>query len=306
MFHMMNEARIGVGLGASSLAYAGYLNALEYTRDRPQGRHPDQRDPTSEPVAIIDHADVRRMLLLQKCYAEGGLALGIYCARVFDDVVVAKAEGRTGEAVEMEKLLDLLTPVAKAWPSEFGLEANKLAIQCLGGYGYTRDYPVERLYRDNRLNPIHEGTNGIQGLDLLGRKVVRDGGETLKTFLGMVGETAASARERGGEFIELADSIDAACATVIETSMALGGAAMEGKVRLFLANSSEYLEMFGHLVVGWLWLRMALAAGDDDFGKGKRHAARFFFRYELPKIGRKAALLQSLDDTTLTMDPDWF
>ncbi len=306
MFHMMNEARIGVGLGASSLAYAGYLNALEYTRERPQGRHPDQRDPSSEPVAIIEHADVKRMLLLQKCYAEGGLALGIYCARVFDDIVVAKSEGRDEDAARLESLLDLLTPVAKAWPSEFGLEANKLAIQCLGGYGYTRDYPVERLYRDNRLNPIHEGTNGIQGLDLLGRKVVRDGGQTLRAFLEMVAETATEARERGGDFEELADRLDGASKTVVETSMVLGGAAMEGEVRLFLANSSEYLEMFGHLVVGWLWLRMALAAPEDDFGAGKRHAAKFFFRYEMPKIGRKADLLKSLDDTTITMSTDWF
>jgi butyryl-CoA dehydrogenase len=304
MFHMMNEARIGVGLGASSLAYAGYLHALEYTRERPQGRHPDQRDPSTEPVPIIEHADVRRMLLLQKCYAEGGLALGIYCARIFDDIVVARKEGRTDDADRLERLLDLLTPVAKAWPSEFGLEANKLAIQCLGGYGYTRDYPVERLYRDNRLNPIHEGTNGIQGLDLLGRKVVRDGGETLRAFLAMVSETSSEARTAGLD--EFADRLDHASETVIKTSMTLGGAAMQGNVRLFLANSSEYLEMFGHLVVGWLWLRMAMAAGDDDFGRGKRHAAQFFFRYEMPKIDRKAALLQTLDDTTLTMDPAWF
>ncbi len=180
MFHMMNEARIGVGLGATALGIAGYRYSLDYARTRQQGRPASNKDPVSKPVAIIEHADVRRMLLAQKAYVEGGLALGLYCARLVDEL---EAAPDSKEAEETRLLLEILTPIAKAWPSEWCLEANKLAIQVLGGYGYTRDYPVERYYRDNRLNPIHEGTNGIQALDLLGRKVTMQNGAALRLLL---------------------------------------------------------------------------------------------------------------------------
>ncbi len=177
MFHMMNEARIGIGLGAVALGYTGYLESLEYARNRPQGRPVDARDPVAAPVAIIEHADVRRMLLAQKAYVEAGLALSLYCARLVDErntAPDATARRRAG------LLLDLLTPIAKSWPSQWCLAANDLAIQVLGGSGYTRDFPVEQLYRDNRLNPIHEGTHGIQALDLLGRRVALVGGRGLR------------------------------------------------------------------------------------------------------------------------------
>ena len=178
MFHMMNEARTGVGLGATMTGYAGYRVSLGYARDRLQGRHPDQRDPSQPPVPIVEHADVRRMLLMQKVYVEGGLALGMYCARLIDELATAE---NPEERERLDDLLQILTPIAKAWPSEHGPRANDLAIQVLGGAGYTRDWPVERYYRDNRLNPIHEGTNGIQGLDLLGRKVTMHQGRAFST-----------------------------------------------------------------------------------------------------------------------------
>ena len=176
MFHMMNEARIGVGLGATMLGYTGYLHALDYARNRPQGRHPGAKNPEAPQVPIIEHADVRRMLLAQKAYVEGALALNLYCARLVDEQKTADSEAAR---VEAGQLLDMLTPIAKSWPSQWCLEANSLAIQVHGGYGYTRDYPVEQFYRDNRLNPIHEGTHGIQGLDLLGRKVTQQDGAGL-------------------------------------------------------------------------------------------------------------------------------
>lgn len=163
MFHMMNEARLGVGMGAVALGYTGYLKSLQYARERPQGRL--VKDPASPQVPIIEHADVKRMLLAQKAYVEGALGLALYCAKLADE--------------EDTALLDILTPIAKSWPSQWCLEANSLAIQVHGGYGYTREYDVEQHYRDNRLNPIHEGTHGIQSLDLLGRKVTQNGGASL-------------------------------------------------------------------------------------------------------------------------------
>jgi butyryl-CoA dehydrogenase len=203
MFHMMNEARVGVGLGATCLGYTGYLHALDYAKGRPQGRPVNAKDPASPQVPIISHPDVRRMLLAQKAYVEGALALNLYCGRLLD-------EERTGETEQDRTrstlLLDVLTPIAKSWPSQWCLEANSLAIQVLGGYGYTREYPVEQFYRDNRLNPIHEGTHGIQGLDLLGRKVVMQGGAGLQLLVETMAATTDRATAAGGELAELAGS----------------------------------------------------------------------------------------------------
>jgi len=146
MFQMMNEARIGVGMGAVMLGYAGYLYSLEYARERPQGRLPDSKDPSTAPVSIIQHADIKRMLLTQKAYVEGAFDLGLFAARLFDDTTTLATDVERKHAHE---LLDLLTPIVKSWPSEFCLKANELAIQILGGHGYTREYPVEQYYRDN-------------------------------------------------------------------------------------------------------------------------------------------------------------
>ncbi|GAC1622819.1 MAG: acyl-CoA dehydrogenase [Nevskia sp.] len=306
MFHMMNEARIGVGLGATMLGYAGYRYSLDYAKTRLQGRLPSNRDPASKPVAIIEHTDVRRMLLAQKAYVEGGLALGLYCATLVDELAVASDAARREE---LGLLLEILTPIAKAWPSEWGLEANKLAIQVLGGYGYTRDYPVERLYRDNRLNPIHEGTNGIQALDLLGRKVTMKNGAAFRRLVAQMQATAARASavpslsEQGVEF-------SAALARATVTTQALAQVAADGRPDLFLANAAAYLDLLGHTVIAWMWLRQALVAqaalalatgADADFYAGKLAACRYFFRYELPKTRVQAELLQRFDDTVLNL-----
>lgn len=300
MFHMMNEARIGVGFLAISLGYAGYLQSVEYAATRTQGRAADVKDPTSAPVPIDRHADVRRMLLAQKAYVEGAMALGLYCAKLFDDQETADGEDASRAAL----LLDTLTPIVKSWPSQWCLEANSLAIQVHGGYGYTRDYDVEQFYRDNRLNPIHEGTHGIQGLDLLGRKVTMNGGAGLALLAETVRATITSAEAVGGAAAEYGAQLGAVLDRVVTTTMTLWGS---GDPAVALANSSIYLEAFGHMVVAWMWLEQLLAADgkDGDFYDGKRAAARYFFRYELPRTGPQLDLLGSLDRTTLDLDPAW-
>jgi len=299
MFHMMNEARIGVGMGAAVLGYTGYLHALDYARTRTQGRPASAKDPAAPPVPIIEHADVRRMLLAAKSYAEGGLALGLYCARLVDEEQTAETEDERARA---HLLLEMLTPIAKAWPSQWGPVADDLAIQVHGGYGYTRDYPVEQFYRDNRLNPIHEGTQGIQALDLLGRKVVMQGG----AGLALLGETitATTARAAATEWASFAADLDAAVARLDAVTATLWGA---GDADVTLANAHVYLEAAGHVAVAWLWLEQALACGNSagDFHDGKRQAARYFHRWELPKVHVQFELLASLDRTVLDTPPAW-
>jgi alkylation response protein AidB-like acyl-CoA dehydrogenase len=303
MFHMMNEARIGVGLGAVALGYTGYLHALDYARQRPQGRAIGNagKDPSSPQMRIIGHADVRRMLLAQKSYVEGGLAFNLYCAHLVDEVRVSTDPA---ERARLTLLLDILTPIAKSWPSQWCLAANDLAIQVHGGYGYTREYKVEQFYRDNRLNPIHEGTHGIQGLDLLGRKVVMEDGAAFKLFAGRVAETVGKAKAHGN-LVDFAEALELRFQRLTEVTRILWSA---GDPQLSLANASVYLEAFGHIAIAWIWLEQALAAEMKvgDFYDGKRSAARYFFRWELPKVDAQLDLLASLDRTTLDMQDAFF
>lgn len=301
MFGLMNEARIGVGFLALSLGYAGYLQSVAYAATRTQGRAVGAKDPASPPVPIDQHPDVRRMLLAQKAYVEGALALGLYCSLLVDEQETAAAE----DAARAALLLDVLTPIVKSWPAQWCLEANSLAIQVHGGYGYTRDHDVEQFYRDNRLNPIHEGTHGIQGLDLLGRKVIMQGGAGLAALAATMHVTIGRAGAVGGPAAEYAAQLGAVLGRVVQTTGTLWG---NGDPEVALANSSVYLEVFGHLVVAWIWLEQLLAAHgrEGQFYEGKRAAARYFFRYELPRIGPQLDLLDSLDTTLLEVDPAWF
>ncbi|WNG94332.1 acyl-CoA dehydrogenase [Mycobacterium sp. ITM-2016-00318] len=302
MFTMMNEARLGVGMGAVALGYTGYLKSVRYARERPQGRPVTAKDPTAPQVPIIEHADVKRMLLAQKAYVEGGMALLLYCAKLVDLQHSAESDDERAHAA---LLLDMLTPVGKSWPSQWCLEANNLAIQVHGGYGYTREYDVEQHYRDNRLNHIHEGTHGIQSLDLLGRKVTMRGGAGLAALGEAIGRTVAEAGELGGEPAELSAALDAAGQHLTGVTAVMFES---GDIEAALANSVAYLEAFGHIVVAWMWLEQVVAAHrrEGDFYDGKRQAARYFFRYELPKTGPQLDLLQSLDRTTLEMQNAWF
>ena len=328
MFHMMNEARIGVGMGAVMLGYRGYLASLDYARERPQGRAPTNKNPAEPQVKLIEHADIRRMLLAQKAYVEGGYALCLYCARLVDELKVGAGgnDGRPADeakvspggtasisAKEADLLLELLTPIAKSWPSQWCLEANSLAIQIHGGYGYTREYPVEQFYRDNRLNPIHEGTHGIQAIDLLGRKAVMKDGAAMKLF---VREARKAIDEASADALlaPYGDALDAALRDTEHTLEVLLPV-LGGDPTLALANASVFLEAFGHTVLAWIWLRQALAAqrglrdgaaSDADFYRGKLAACRWFFRWELPKTRQWHELLRSLDDTTFNISAESF
>lgn len=311
MFHMMNEARVGVALGAIMLAYAGFQESLAYARSRLQGRHPGDKDPAAPQLALVEHADVRRMLLQQKAVAEGGLLLALDLALRIDrqkqdpDPAVRRREAL---------LLDFLTPVIKAWFSDRALEANHNAIQVLGGYGYTRDYAVERIYRDNRLNPIHEGTNAIQAIDLLGRKAgIAEGA----AFAAVVAEIRASLAEAEGR--PALDAIRRETAAALDrlvaaTETLLAAAPTVGPVRM-LANAAAYMDLAGLTVFGWVWLRQALAAlaglpaaaegRPRDFLLGKLQAARYVAAWELPRTAQQAALLGTLDDTLIGMEGAW-
>ncbi|WP_416399316.1 acyl-CoA dehydrogenase [Allohahella sp. A8] len=311
MFQMMNEARLGVGLGAASIGYRGYMLSLDYAKGRPQGRPAASRDPLAAPVNIIEHADVRRMLLAQKAYCEGALALTLYGGRLVDDISSAPQ----AEAEEAQTLLDLLTPIMKAWPSEYGVKANDLAIQVYGGAGYTREYPVEQCWRDNRLNPIHEGTNGIQALDLLGRKVWQEKGRGLTILHKRIQNTLSSAPP---ELEVEVKKLDALIKQVAAATASIGAAMQQAGPDVALSNAASYLHLVGHTTVAWLWLMQAAeaqhllkttdASNEEavSFYSGKLQACRFFYRHELPLVQRDVDLLMSGDTTTMDMQANWF
>ena len=301
MFHMMNEARISVGLGAAMLGYRGYLLSLAYARERLQGRPATARG-AGPMVPIIEHADVKRMLLAQKSYVEGALALILYAARLVDEQRTAPSEAARDAAGE---LLGLLTPIAKSWPSEWGLAANDIAIQIHGGYGYTRDFDVEQLYRDNRLNPIHEGTTGVQAMDLLGRKILKDRG----VALGLLGERIAATVDRARGRPALAMEAKALAAVWADIGATAGRLGAMGDDPHLLDNATPFLSAFGHGVLAWLWLEQALVAaaatpvdGDDRaFYQGKIAACRFFFAFELPKTGPWLRIIDSRTDIAASL-----
>ena len=307
MFHMMNEARIGVGTAAVVLGLAGYYAALDYAKNRPQGRLPQGhktdagttavgKDPAQPQVRIIEHADVKRMLLAQKSYCEGALALELYCARLVDE----QHTGDTAAADQARLLLEVLTPIAKSWPSEWCLEANSLAIQVHGGYGYTRDFPVEQYWRDNRLNMIHEGTHGIQAADLLGRKVLMEGGKGLQLLAARINATI----ERAIQQPNLAPDANALAQALQQVGSATKAAWATGNPAEALANAVPYMQAFGHMVLAWIWLDVALvaaAAPDSPAREGRLRAERFFFHYELPKIGAWLNVVAARDPTCADM-----
>ena len=326
MFHMMNEARIAVGLGATMLGFAGYETSLEYAKNRPQGRPtgPGGKDAARPQVRIIEHADVKRMLLAQKSYCEGALALELYCARLVDELHTGSDEAPTLPSVAAPRggaaglgsgpatgrgrarlLLEVLTPIAKSWPSEWCLEANSLAIQVLGGYGYTRDFPVEQYWRDNRLNMIHEGTHGIQALDLLGRKVVMDGGAGLRVLREAIDATAA----RASSTPDLAEHAQALQRAADDVAGATRAAWSTGVPAEALANATPYLQAFGHVVLAWIWLDVATCVAvrpASDAQRGRLAACRYFFHYELPRIGAWLGVVAARDDTCRTMAEESF
>jgi len=312
MLGMMNAMRIEVGLGAATLGKRGYLESLLYAQEREQGG-----------CYILEHDDVKRMLLQQKSFAEGGYALCLAAAALHDQAAAGDAAAAA--------LLDVQTEIVKSWPSEWCLEANKLAIQVLGGSGYVQDYPVEQLYRDNRLNMIHEGTAGIRAKTLLGRKVQK--GKAAPLFAAMLA-TAREAEALGAEhqhpaaarcLVECVRSLREAVATAEQVTSALTAPGVDKAVAL--TNAHDYLTLMGHTTIAWVWLRSAVAAArglqrvgcaslDDceeseeseeaSFYLGKLHTCNFFHRHELPKTAPLANVLLNMDMTVSEMRPGWF
>jgi alkylation response protein AidB-like acyl-CoA dehydrogenase len=303
MFHMMNEARIGVGTAATMLGMAGYYASLDYARNRPQGRPVGVggKDASRPQVRIIEHADVKRMLLAQKAYCEGALALELYCARLVDE----HHTGDTQAADDARLLLEVLTPIAKSWPSEWCLEANSLAIQVHGGYGYTRDFPVEQYWRDNRLNMIHEGTHGIQAMDLLGRKVLMEGGRGLQLLAARINATIEKAIQQP----ELAVHANALGKALQHVGSATKAAWATGEPVDALANAVPYMQAFGHTVLAWTWLDVALASLSlpaDAPHAGRMGAMRYFYHYELPKIDAWLKVVETRDLTCAGLPEEAF
>ena len=308
MFHMMNEARLSVGMSAVMSALGGYLYSLDYARNRPQGRHLANRDPESPMVMISEHADVKRMLMTQKAFVEGAQALMYYCSALMER---QKLSDDDAEKNRIALLLDLLTPICKSWPSEYCLEANKLAIQVLGGYGYTREYPVERMYRDNRLNHIHEGTWAIHGIDILGRKVRIAGGAAVS----ILHEEISATLDAAAEYPELEEYCQQLTESFKLVENTIGAVAQSPDPSLALANATIFLDAMGHVIIAWMWLKQAVAAvsgkhkaepSDADFYAGKLAATRFFFRYELPKIKPNLELVAGLDSTCYDLTAEQF
>ena len=312
MFHMMNEARIGIGMAATMLGMAGYEASLDYAKNRPQGRLIGKsgagKDAARPQVRIIEHADVRRMLLAQKSYCEGALALMLYCARLVDELKTAAGSGDAQSADDARLLLEVLTPVAKSWPSEWCLEANSLAIQVHGGYGYTRDFPVEQYWRDNRLNMIHEGTHGIQAADLLGRKVLMEEGRGLE----LLGRRIGATTRRAAAVPALAGYAAALDAAIARVASATHAAWATGDAQEALANAVPYMQAFGHTVLAWTWLDVALRSLERDPAssqpatQGRLGATRYFFHYELPKIGAWLGVVEGRDPTCMALPEDAF
>lgn len=313
MFMMMNEARLGVGFGAAMIAYRGYRYSLGYAKERTQGRSLDKPKPTDKASAIIHHGDVKRMLLAQKAYAEGAMSLCLYGASLVDDLHTLEDPAAIQDTAQ---LLDLLTPVIKAWPSEYGPKANDLAIQVLGGAGYTRDYPVEQCWRDNRLNPIHEGTNGIQALDLLTRKLWQSDGAGLDILQSRI---SAELKQMKGplclaKIFQLMPYIEQ-----LKALMPLLGKALKSEqLPNLLANAQCFMNVFSSIVMSWIWLRQAnvaeqqltgqkaLTDEDTAFYRGKLQAAKYYIYWELPLVNRDLDLLKQLDSSCADMQPEWF
>ncbi len=311
MFQMMNSARVDVGMAAAAIASAAYYASLDYARERPQGRRLTDKDPTRPPIPIIEHSDVRRMLLFQRAVIDGSLSLLFQCGLYEDLSHHGPEEDRERNAL----LLDLLTPVAKSYPSEMGLLSVSAGLQILGGYGYCDEFPLEQHYRDVRIHPIHEGTTGIQGLDLLGRKVIRHGGRAMFLFLEELSRTIQAAGS-DSELAPYAGRLEEAVDRLGEITRHLTGIAQTGEVERFLADSTLYLDLFGVVAVAWQWLEQGLAArrglaagatGEDAaFYQGKLVTMRYFFHYELPKSLGLAARLKETDGLTVDLPSSLF
>jgi len=305
MFQMMNEARIAVGMTANAISSAAYYASLQYANERPQGRHISKKDVRLPQVEIIEHADVRRMLLFQKSVVEGAQALVTLCSFYADMEHVTEGEERE----KYRLLLELLTPIVKTYPSEMGNLSVSAGLQCLGGYGYCKDFPLEQYYRDTRINSIYEGTTGIQGMDLLGRKVLMKNGQAAQLFFQEVSKTIAEAKQIEST-ATYAEALEKSMQQLQQTTGYLIGLAQKDRPEVFLTDATLYLEMTGHITIAWQWLMQGIVAAkalekgglnedDSNFYNGKMHTLQYYFLYELPKIRSLAYTLMNSGQATL-------
>ena len=312
MFQLMNHARISTGLQATSLAANAYQHALQYARERLQGRKISEKDPTTPQAPIIKHSDVRRMLLAQKATTEGLFALLAYAAFLGDKERCSPDESERSAATD---ILDVLTPVCKAYGSEAAYDSIVLAIQCYGGYGFSEEFPLAQMLRDCKVFPIYEGTNGIQAMDLLGRKVVMKGGAAFRALLDEIAATVTEAN-RITTLQEMAGKVSAALSEVGETTAQLAAIAMAGDIEAYMSGATPYLRMFSRLVLSWLFLwqstiaQRALDAGaggaEQSYYKGKLATARFYLNNELPYLHATAQILKAGERTALDFEEEWF
>ena len=308
MFRMMNEARIGVGTGAAGVAAAAYHASLEYAQERPQGRRLNDRDLSKPQTLIINHPDVRRMLLMQRAVVEGSMSLALQCGKYVDISTAGEGE----EAEKNHLLLELLTPVLKTYPSEMGMISISNGLQIFGGGGFCKDFPLENYYRDIRIFPIYEGTTGIQSQDLLGRKMTMKQGAALKLFFKEVFKTTTEASQHE-ELRKYAAILQTKMDKLKEVGTHLAGFALKGDIERFLADATLFMEFFSIITIGWQWLKQGIAAKQAlltqnyhgksaEFFDGKILTMKYFFHYEVPKTLGLAERL--LDPEVLTIESE--
>ena len=305
MFKMMNEARIGTGIMAAGSASAAYYISLKYAKERPQGRHPGNKDINAPQVIIAEHADVRRMLLFQKAVVEGSVSLLLQCS-LYEDLALRHPDAEVRERNHL--LLELLTPIAKSFPAEYANESVSLGMQVLGGAGYTDDFPLEQIFRDVRVNSIYEGTTTIHGMDLLGRKLTMHGGKALQLLQEEI--TATLQPAMADETTQrMAQDLAKGLGSVQQVLGHLMQIAQTEDPKIFLADATVFLDYFALHVLGWLWLREALVAGgkvagaegedERNFYRSKVVTARYFFTYVFPKTSAHKRTLLSTERVTL-------
>lgn len=312
MFQMMNGARIDVGLTAASTATAAYYASLQYAKERPQGRlinNKGGKDIASGQTLIINHPDVRRMLLLQKAVIEGSLSVLLECMRLEDIIDTSSGE----EKENSHLLLELLTPIAKTYPSEMGRLSISNGLQILGGYGFCTDFPLQQYYRDVRIMALYEGTTGIQSLDLLGRKVTMMNGKSMQLLTAAMNETIEAA-QTFDELKPYADILKQKIALTQDVLQHLLGFAMKGDFQKYLADATLFMEFASTIVIAWQWLKQGLAAknaqvvGDktysEEFYESKIHTMKFYFRYEVPKTEGLAQTLKDPEFLTIVKEKE--
>jgi butyryl-CoA dehydrogenase len=304
MFQMMNEARIGVGCNSVSIASAAYYNALEYANVRTQGRKVTEKDPLKPQIPIIEHADVKRMLLFQKAVVEGSLSLVIEATTRYD-------LWQTTEGEEKEKhhlIMELLTPMVKSYPAEMSILTTSAALQIFGGYGYTKEFLAELFFRETRIHTLHEGATAIHGMDLLGRKVTIKNGMAVMLLM----QDVMADIDRAGQYEALSEYTSILSHKLLslqEVTMHLVGVAQSEGPEAYLSDATLYLELFGILAIGWQWIKQGIKVEElrqsntkkysAEFLRSKSYALQYFFEYEIPKTEGLIARLKSTNRVTM-------